>query len=93
MHTRSWRFKFFVVLFLLINAVIFTGVESAFCDDGVQESSSHHCITCHSGHSTAVLNQSLSISPILPETIFQLEQFVFRAPAPSINLLRPPILA
>ena len=93
MNKKSWQLKFFVVLFVLLNAMIFSGVELAFCDDSVQESSSQPCVTCLSNLSTAVLNQSLSVSPGLSESLLPMERFIVPAPVPSLNPFRPPKLA
>jgi len=92
---QSYAIKSVFALFLLLMAFHLSGVESAFCDDGLVTASaeSHGCQVCQPGQH-AVIVQSTVISRLEIPGVFVSSESLFLQPQePTRLIFRPPIFA
>lgn len=84
-----------VFTFLLaIAAFHLSGIESAFCDDGIVSGNveSHGCTICQStGHSVAIEKNAVVSFAQIPVSFISPEVFLQRLQTPTRYILRPPI--
>ena len=93
MRQRPALLKVFIVILLVASAFTFSGVEAAFCDDGVHNAPAHECFNCQSGHSVTIPNPSFIASPLSPKALSSIDIFLFYPQVPSLDFFRPPIFA
>ena len=90
---RLIRFVFLVLL--AVTAFHLSGIEAAFCEDGIDtsQSASHGCAQCHAGqHAASVVTSS--VVPHIPSLSFlQFSHVFLKHESPSLGFFRPPIFA
>jgi hypothetical protein len=95
MQKRSVFLKIFAILVLAMGLFHFSGIEIAFCKDGIEtsQSASHGCVQCHSGHHAVSLTASASMSQIPALDFLQLSHIFLKHESPALGFLRPPIFS
>ena len=87
--------KIVFIFVLAISAFHLSGIESAFCDDGIVSGNveSHGCMICQSGNHSVAIEKSVVTFAEIPISFISPEVFLQRLQTPTRYILRPPIAA
>ena len=87
--------KIVFVFVLAICAFHLSGIESAFCDDGIVSGNveSHGCMICQSGNHSVTIEKSVVSFAEIPIAFISPEVFLQRLQTPTRSIFRPPLFA